>query len=57
MYITYNNFTGTLQDGEVLLLSLEEMIAHKEEIKGLPICVTKDGSEPKELNVEQSTLR
>ena len=49
MYIKYKDFNGSLQNDDVLLLSLQEMIAHKTEIKGLPICVTKDGTEPIEV--------
>ena len=47
-YIKYSEFTGTLQDDEILLMSHEEFQAGGKEIKGIPICITFDGSEPKE---------
>ena len=47
MYIKWNDFTGILKDGNTLLLSGAEFAEHKAEIKGLPICVTADGSEPR----------
>lgn len=50
MYIKFKDFTGSVNEGEVLLLSLEEMKANKEAIKGIPVCVTLTGTEPEDIN-------
>jgi hypothetical protein len=53
MYKKYSDYlTNGLHEGEVLLLSLQESIDYKAEIKGLPVCITKDGSEPPEASDE-----
>ena len=50
-YIKYSEFTGTLQDDEILLMSHDEFQAGGKEIKGIPVCITPDGSEPVETEI------
>lgn len=46
MYIKYSNFTGTLAEGDVLLMSHDEFVNGGKDITGIPVCVTPDGEEP-----------
>ena len=51
-YIKYSEFTGTLQDDEILLMSHEEFKSGGKEIKGIPVCITPNGDEPAETEPE-----
>jgi hypothetical protein len=51
MYIKYKDFNGTLNEGDVLLMSASEWLSNKD-IKGVPICITPDGEEPIEVEKE-----
>jgi len=48
MYIKYKDFSGTLKENEILLMSLEEFESGGKDLKGVPIAVTPDGKEPPE---------
>jgi len=47
-YVKYSEFTGTLQEDEILLMSHDEFEAGGKEVTNIPVCITFDGSEPKE---------
>ena len=46
MYIKYKDFTGQLNEGEVLLMSHDEFVQGGKDITGVPTAVTPDGEEP-----------
>ena len=49
MYIKLIDYTGSLQDGEVLLMSHDEFVNGGKNIEGVPVTVTPDGNEPVEI--------
>ena len=51
-YVKYSDFTGELQSDEILLMSLAEFKAGGKDIRNVPVCVTKDGEEPAEMEPE-----
>ena len=52
MYIKFADYKGSLQDGEILLMSRDEFISGGKEITYVPVCVTPDGEPPKEDEYE-----
>ena len=53
MYIKLTDYTGTLQDGDALLMSHDEFVSGGKNITGVPVSVTPDGSEPVETEMEE----
>ena len=51
-YVKYSDFTGELQSDEILLMSLAEFNAGGKDIMNVPVCITKDGEEPAEIEPE-----
>ena len=49
MYIKYKDYKGTLNEDEVLLMSHQEFVDGGDKVKGVPVTVTPNGSEPKEV--------
>jgi len=49
MYIKYKDFKGMLQEDEMLLMSHDEFINGGKDITGVPVAITPDGDEPKEV--------
>ena len=57
-YVKLKDFTGTLNEGEILLMSKKEFDEGGKEITDIPICVTPTGDEPIENKnqYENSTI-
>ena len=51
-YVKLSDFTGELQDDETLLMSLNEFNEGGKDIMNMPVCVTKTGEEPAEIEPE-----
>jgi len=53
MYIQYKEYNGQeLSEGQSILMSNEEFVAGGKDLKGVPLTVTQDGSEPVEATEE-----
>ena len=52
MYIKLKDYNGTLKDGYILLMSHNEFVNGGKDILGVPICVTPNGEEPKEVEID-----
>ena len=52
-YIKLKDFTGTLNEGEILLMSKKEFDEGGKDIKNIPVCITLTGDEPIENETEQ----
>jgi len=50
VYIKYNDYNGQLQDGDMVLMSHYEFVNGGKEVIGVPVCITPDGNEPKEVS-------
>ena len=46
MYIKFQDYTGTLQDGDVVLMSAEEFANGGKMLKDVPVAITPSGYEP-----------
>lgn len=55
MYVKYADFTGTLNEGDILLMSAAEFAAGGKDVMGVPVTITPDGSEPVE-NLEDPEM-
>ena len=53
MYVKYADFTGTLNEGDVLLMSAAEFAGGGKSVKNIPVTITPDGSEPIEIAEEE----
>lgn len=51
-YIRYTEFKGTIEDNEIILMSHDEFVNGGKNLKNVPVCVTPDGNEPKEVGNE-----
>ena len=51
-YIKLKDFTGELKEDETLLMSLNEFNAGGKNILNVPVCITKTGEEPAEMEPE-----
>lgn len=49
MYIKYAEYNGNLKDGDIVLMSHLEFVNGGKELINIPVCVTPDGEEPKEV--------
>jgi hypothetical protein len=47
-YIKYKDFTGKLNEDEILLMSHDEFVSGGKDFIGVPVCITPDGNEPVE---------
>jgi hypothetical protein len=45
-YVKLKDFTGTLNEGEILLMSKKEFDDWGKDITGVPTCITLNGDEP-----------
>jgi len=50
MFIKLKDYDGELNDGDSILMSHAEFIDGGKDLIGVPVTVTPDGEEPKELN-------
>ena len=54
-YVKLVEYTGTLNEDEVLLLSAKEYLekyTNSDLLNGIPVAITPDGEEPKEIEQE-----
>ena len=49
MYIKYKDYTGEINEGDMLLMSHDEFVSGGKGIEGVPIAVTPDGEAPMEM--------
>ena len=56
MYIKFTDYNGQLTDGDILLMSHDDFVNGGKLIMGVPICVTPDGDEPKEVDDENGLV-
>ncbi len=47
MFIRYKDYKGKLAKGDVVLMSADEFANGGMDLKGVPVAITPDGSEPK----------
>ena len=52
MYIKYADYDGVLNDGDIVLMSHDEFVNGGKDLYGVPVCITPDGSEPKDAPEE-----
>ncbi len=45
-YVKYSNLKGTLQEGEILLMSHSEFVNGGKDVFNVRVCVTQFGEEP-----------
>jgi len=50
MYIKYADFTGTLAEGDILLMSAAEFASGGKDVIGVPVTITPDGQDPAPLD-------
>lgn len=53
MYVKYKDFTGSINTGDVLLMSAAEFAGGGKNVKNIPVTITPDGSEPVENPEEE----
>ena len=49
MYIKYKDYTGEINEGDMLLMSHDEFVSGGKGIEGVPTAVTPDGEAPKDM--------
>jgi len=49
----YRKNINEMKDGDILLVSLEYWLANQDKLKGIPLAITPDGNEPKEIVEEE----
>lgn len=55
-YIKLNDFSGKLNENEILLMSSNEYLKdyrNSDALNGLPVAITPNGEEPKEMEEEE----
>jgi hypothetical protein len=52
MYIKYADCRGELNAGDMVLMSHDEFVSGGKDLYGVPVCITPDGSEPKDAPEE-----
>ena len=52
IYIKYADYNGQINENEMVLMSHDEFVNGGKDITNVPVCITPDGSEPREVEYE-----